>query len=70
MLNIYQITGGVCMFAGMMGAVFFLLPEPDLMSIEHSVMLFLVGIFFYAMSEILGCLRQIGAALSYMIDHK
>ena len=64
-MNFYQIIAALCILTGMTGAISFSKPESAFVSVEHSVMLLLVGILFYAISEMLACLRQIGAALSY-----
>ena len=67
-MNVYQVVAALCTFTGMAGAFNFSSPENAFISIEHSVMLWLVGALFYAISDMLACLRQIGAALSYMVD--
>ena len=67
-MNVYQVIAALCMLTGMTGAFSFSSPEYAFVSMEHSVMLLLVGALFYAISDMLACLRQIGAALSYMVD--
>ena len=69
-MNVYQVVAALCMLTGMAGAFNFSSPENAFISIEHSVMLLLVGALFYAISDMLACLRQIVAALSYVIDEE
>ena len=68
-MNVCQVIAALCMLTGMTGAFSFSTSEYAFVSMEHSVMLLLVGVLFYAISDMLACLRQIGAALSYMIDN-